>query len=657
MAVLYTPHFMQFFDDNGDPLASGKLYTYAAGTTTPKATYTTQDAAIPNANPIILDANGRATLFIDGSYKFRLESSAGVLIKETDNISSFNAVTEATEGFFQSFSGDGATVAFTLTDNLGSDEKALFIFAENEYSTNGTFASDTGWSKGAGWTIAAGVATATGAISTSIEQSAGQTLVEGKSYSLKYTITRSAGTITPSLGGTAGTARSASGTYSETIIAGTTQTISFATSGFTGTLDNVSIRDVTGPVIKNPNSYTVNGTALSFAVAPASGTNNILVFAPYTLINAAGAAQVAADSAIAAAAQATGAVDAVAYKFNFDSSTTMADPGTGDFRLNNATISSATAIAVDALSAVAGNPDVSDAIAVWGASTNSIKGQIKITKVGTPATFAVFNITSAVTDNTGWLQIAVAYVAGNGTLSAADECYLQFTRTGDLGATGAQGPTGTISGASSGTLVGNDKLLFLDTSSADALTYDDPATIDVSIFGSGAAADNFVLTADGAGGTAFEALPAATTATAGVAELATDAEFQTGTDTSRVVTPSNVKNSLGFSKYYQSAQQTITAAGALTLAHGLGVKPILIYPVLQCTTAEHGYSIADEVQVPFIDSSGAAAGVGFSCVPDATNLNVRYGSGANTFIVLNKTTGAVASITNSSWRLVLRAWA
>jgi hypothetical protein len=63
MAVLYTPHFIQFFDDNGDPLANGKLYTYAAGTTTPKATYTTAAATVANANPIVLDSAGRAVAF------------------------------------------------------------------------------------------------------------------------------------------------------------------------------------------------------------------------------------------------------------------------------------------------------------------------------------------------------------------------------------------------------------------------------------------------------------------------------------------------------------------------------------------------------------------------------------------------------------------
>jgi hypothetical protein len=42
----------QFFDNNGVPLAGGLLYSYAAGTTTPLATYTTSSGVTPNTNPI-----------------------------------------------------------------------------------------------------------------------------------------------------------------------------------------------------------------------------------------------------------------------------------------------------------------------------------------------------------------------------------------------------------------------------------------------------------------------------------------------------------------------------------------------------------------------------------------------------------------------------
>ena len=93
MAVLYTQHYVQFFDDNGNPLSGGKLYTYDAGTTTPKTTWTTSAETTPNANPVVLDSAGRATVFLNGSYRFDLKTSADVLIRSTDNVTSFAALT------------------------------------------------------------------------------------------------------------------------------------------------------------------------------------------------------------------------------------------------------------------------------------------------------------------------------------------------------------------------------------------------------------------------------------------------------------------------------------------------------------------------------------------------------------------------------------
>lgn len=80
----------QFFDDNGDPLSGGKIYTYEAGTTTPLVTYTSRDGIIPNANPIILDAAGRTPQqiwSIEGIlYKYVIKTSADTLIRTWDNI-------------------------------------------------------------------------------------------------------------------------------------------------------------------------------------------------------------------------------------------------------------------------------------------------------------------------------------------------------------------------------------------------------------------------------------------------------------------------------------------------------------------------------------------------------------------------------------------
>jgi hypothetical protein len=85
----------QFFDNNGNPLVGGKLYTYAAGTTTPQATFTSASGATPNSNPIILNGGGRVPAEIwltDGlQYKFVLYTSTNTLIGSWDNIIGINS--------------------------------------------------------------------------------------------------------------------------------------------------------------------------------------------------------------------------------------------------------------------------------------------------------------------------------------------------------------------------------------------------------------------------------------------------------------------------------------------------------------------------------------------------------------------------------------
>ena len=155
------------------------------------------------------------------------------------------------------------------------------------------------------------------------------------------------------------------------------------------------------------------------------------------------AAASSATSSAAAQALAEGATGASAFKFTFDNSTTMGDPGTGDVRFNHGTIASVTSMTFDATSADTGNPDVSDFIASWDDGTNTThEGYITIRKSGTPATYAVFSLTGAVTDNTGWLQTPVTHVGSNGTISNADTLFVSFTRSGNLGATGATGSQG-----------------------------------------------------------------------------------------------------------------------------------------------------------------------------------------------------------------------
>ncbi|TIL43410.1 hypothetical protein [Mesorhizobium sp.] len=170
--------------------------------------------------------------------------------------------------------------------------------------------------------------------------------------------------------------------------------------------------------------------------------------------------------------------------------------------------------------------------------------------------------------------------------------------------------------------------------------------------------DNVLAIGDGAATKLFVPIPASTAA--GDIEYFTGAKVKArlakGTALQALLMNAGATapewGTLPFVKSYESSQQTITSGGSLTLAHGLGVKPKLYLAVLQCTTAEKGYSIGDEVAALTIPVNSR----GVSIVPDATNLNIRYGSFATAFELLNKTTGDNDAATNANWRLVVRAW-
>jgi hypothetical protein len=130
-----------------------------------------------------------------------------------------------------------------------------------------------------------------------------------------------------------------------------------------------------------------------------------------------------------------------------------------------------------------------------------------------------------------------------------------------------------------------------------------------------------------------------------------------GTDTTQLATMAALKAALVFSASYTSAEQTITAGGALTLAHSLGTMPSLVQARLVCKTADDGYSIGDEVIVNNSENAIANQSLGHSIVLDATNLNVRFGATANVYQIINKSNGAGVTISSANWRLVVKAWA
>lgn len=87
----------RYFTAAGLPLAGGKIWSYAAGTTTPLPTFTDRSETTQNANPLILDANGEGQMWLSSSaYKFVLMDSSDVVQWTVDNVrSAQNATFEA----------------------------------------------------------------------------------------------------------------------------------------------------------------------------------------------------------------------------------------------------------------------------------------------------------------------------------------------------------------------------------------------------------------------------------------------------------------------------------------------------------------------------------------------------------------------------------
>lgn len=121
MAQLPPWVYQRFIDSTGVPVASGKVYTYAAGTTTEKATYTDASEASSHTNPVILDAGGYpkdgAIWLGDGAYKFVVKDQNDTTIDTIDDIA----------GSSISSFGDSVTTISANTSITSAYENALIL--------------------------------------------------------------------------------------------------------------------------------------------------------------------------------------------------------------------------------------------------------------------------------------------------------------------------------------------------------------------------------------------------------------------------------------------------------------------------------------------------------------------------------------------------
>jgi collagen type I alpha len=133
--------------------------------------------------------------------------------------------------------------------------------------------------------------------------------------------------------------------------------------------------------------------------------------------------------------------EAVYIDYQFSTTTTDSDPGAGFLRLNNATQLSATVIRTDLLDVNA--VDQTAVLDNLDASSNTVKGYIRLYKTNDPTKWIEFTLTSRATPS-GYRNLTVVEVAGSGVNPFANNDFvtLVFSRAGDVGATGPAGVTG-----------------------------------------------------------------------------------------------------------------------------------------------------------------------------------------------------------------------
>jgi hypothetical protein len=138
----------QFFTNTGAVLTGGKIYTYAAGTTTPAVTYTSSNGATAQPNPIVLDAAGRVPSsgeiwLTDGiNYKFVLKDSNDVLIATYDNVSGINSNFVAYSNSQQIITATANQTVFNLSISyqVATNSLSVFVDGVNQYGPGAQYA-------------------------------------------------------------------------------------------------------------------------------------------------------------------------------------------------------------------------------------------------------------------------------------------------------------------------------------------------------------------------------------------------------------------------------------------------------------------------------------------------------------------------------------
>lgn len=124
-AAIFTSGRFRGFDETNAPLVGGKVFSYISETTTPQATYTDSTGSAANTNPVILDGNGEADIYLNGSYTIVLKDSNDVVQWSKDGLGNVLSVSST------------ITATSTTSNSIAVASKTFAIEAGKDFTAGG----------------------------------------------------------------------------------------------------------------------------------------------------------------------------------------------------------------------------------------------------------------------------------------------------------------------------------------------------------------------------------------------------------------------------------------------------------------------------------------------------------------------------------------
>ena len=414
-SVAVFPPGFRVTDANDLPVSGAVIEFYAAGTTTPKTVYSDADLSVAIGTSVTCDSGGypssggnRVLVYVnENAYKIVGKDSSGNTLWEHDEV--LGAIVpgsgSGSGGSSDTFGFKVGMVALTLTS---SPEAGWIRLTDSTQSLVKADYPDLN-----AWASAQGYPWGSSSTTFNIPPAGG--------YFLRF--------------GSSGSSIDPSGPRSP----GSTQTDAFQGHKFNITNTSSPFGTVNGgsPGVGTSGTLGNSGSATpAIGSVITDGTNGTPRTATETrAINVAMYADMLAVPALVASSL----VGAVGPAYKWNSSTSAADVSSGRLALNNATIDSATTFYVSETS------DNGSSLASFLQSIPS-GSKVFITKVGTPATFISFTLSSTATDAGTYDSFTITSVSHGGTLSNGDTVSVVFMPAGTTGSDGSNGSNGTDPG-------------------------------------------------------------------------------------------------------------------------------------------------------------------------------------------------------------------